>query len=189
MRIIISILFLISGFCDLCAQENAIPDYTCEKKLLGYAKLCRTLEVNSTVEDEESPYTYEYEEELARLAKADYSKDSEELYIKKINAYVTKCMSCMICNTLRTRKEQISLLKVAVATGNLDFLRRAIQVYHYPLDLADDIDGMNIMDYVYEEKEYWTKKFPGSKEEELMWNMYKTVKNAGAKFHKYQSLN
>ncbi len=186
MFVIVVILF--NWHCCF-AQNSEIPDYACEKKLVGYAKLCRTLESNSTVENEESPYTYEYEQELARLAKADIEKDGDELFVKKINAYVTQCSCCLICNTLRTRKENISLLKVAVATGNLDYLRRAVQVYHYPLDVVDDVDGMNILDYVYEEKGYWIKNFPGSKEQELILNMYSVVKNAGGKFNKYKNLN
>lgn len=189
MKIIvkISFIFLIGNFCN--AQENTVPDYTCEKKKLGYAILCRALESNRLVDDEESLYTYEYEQELARLAKADYEKDSEELYVKKVNAYVTQCSCCLICDTIRTAKKNISLLKVAVATGNYDFFQRAIRVYHYPLDVVDEEDGMNIMDYVYEDLEYWKKNFPKSSEVNKSQEMFDIVKKAGGKFHKHKNLN
>jgi len=164
-------------------------EFKCNTKLTGYGKVCRTLETNGTVEDEESLYTYEYEQELARLAQADYEADGDIFFIEKIHLYVTRCSCCLVCNTLRTAKKEISLLKVAVATGKLDFFERAITVYRYPLDVVDEIDGMNAMDYVYEEKEYWTKKFPGTKEEELMLNMFDIAKKAGGKFHKYKQLN
>ena len=164
-------------------------EFKCNTKLTGYGKVCRTLETNGTVEDEESLYTYEYEQELARLAQADYEADGDIFFIEKIHLYVTRCSCCLVCNTLRTAKKEISLLKVAVATGNLDFFERAITVYRYPLDVVDEIDGMNAMDYVYEEKEYWTKKFPSTKEEELMLNMFDIAKKAGGKFHKYKQLN
>ncbi len=126
---------------------------------------------------------------MARLAKADFEKDGDELFVKKVNAYVTKCSKNLVCNTLRTKKEEISLLKVAVATGNLDYFERAIKVYKYPLVTIDEKDGMNIMDFVYEEKEYWNKKFPGSKEESLMNKMFDICKQGGGKFHKYSKLN
>ena len=168
----------------------AYTEFKCNTKKTGYAILCGALEYNRTVDDEdESFYTYEYEEELARLAQADAENDSDIFFVEKIHLYVTRCSCCLICDTIRTSKKEISLLKVAVATGNLDFFERAIAVYRYPLDVVDEIDGMNAMDYVYEEKEYWTKKFPGTKEEELILKLFDIVKKAGGKFHKYKQLN
>lgn len=174
---------------DVSTTPPEIPDYKCEPKKSGYARLCHTLETNSLIEDDDSPYTYEYEEELAKLAKADFDKDGDDLFVKKINTYVTKCATNLVCDTIKTSKKEISLLKVAVATGNLDYFERAIKVYKYPLAIIDEIDGMNIMDYVYEEKEYWNKKFPGTKEEGLIIKMFETCKQAGARFHKYSKLN
>ena len=169
--------------------KAAYFEFKCNTKLTGYGNICRGLETNSTLDDEESPYAYEYEEELARLAQADAENDSDIFFVEKIHLYVTRCSCCIICNTLRTKKEEISLLKVAVATGNLDFFERSVTVYRYPLDVVDEIDGMNIMDYVYEEKEYWINKFPSSKEVELFLKMFDIVKKAGGKFHKYKQLN
>ena len=78
---------------------------------------------------------------------------------------------------------------MAVATGNLDFFERAVTVYRYPLDVVDEIDGMNIMDYVYEEKEFLRRMAPGSTQEEDKTKMFDTLKKAGGKFHKYKQLN
>ena len=103
--------------------------------------------------------------------------------------YVTRCSCCLVCNTLRTAKKEISLLKVAVATGNLDFFERAVTVYRYPLDVVDEIDGMNIMDYVYEDLEFWKKNNPKSNETVKSKKMFDIVKKAGGKFHKYKHLN
>lgn len=174
---------------DVSTTPPEIPDYKCETKKTGYAILCRALESNRTVESEESPYTYEYEEELARLAKADFEKDGDDLFVKKVNAYVTKCSKNLVCDTIRTSKKEISLLKVAVATGNLDYFERAIKVYKYPLTTIDDLDSMNIMDFVYEDLEYWKKNFPKSTEVEKSQKMFDAVKQAGGKFHKYSKLN
>ena len=174
---------------DVSTTPPEIPDYKCEAKKTGYAILCRALESNRTIDSEDSPYTYEYEEELARLAKADFEKDGDDLFVKKVNAYVTKCSKNLVCDTIRTSKKEISLLKVAVATGNLDYFERAIKVYKYPLATIDDLDGMNIMDFLYEEKEFWTKNSPGSNAEKQCSKMFDIIKQAGGKFHKYSKLN
>ena len=174
---------------DVSTTPPEIPDYKCEPKKTGYAVLCGALESNHTVDNEDSPYTYAYEEELARLAKADFERDGDELFVKKVNAYVTKCSSNMICDTIRASKKDISLLKVAVATGNLDYFERAIKVYKYPLNTIDEKDSMNIMDFVYEDLEFWKKNAPKSKEVEKSQKMFDIVKQAGGKFHKYSKLN
>ncbi|WP_445749434.1 formylglycine-generating enzyme family protein [Polaribacter sp.] len=162
-----------------------LSEFKCETKKTGYAILCRALESNRTIEDEDSPYSYAYEVELARLAEADFDADGDIFFVEKIHLYVTRCSSCMICDTIRSNKKDISLLKVAIATGNLEYLERSVISYRYPLDVVDEKHGMNIMDYVYEENEYWKTKFPGSKEEALILKMYNIVKKAGGKFHKY----
>ena len=95
----------------------------------------------------------------------------------------------MVCDTIKTSKKEISLLKVAVAIGNLDFFERAVTVHRYPLDVVDEIDGMNIMDNVYEDLEYWKKNFPKSDEVLKSKTMFDIVKKAGGKFHKYKQLN
>lgn len=190
MKFIFSIILLC--FSAKNSAQVKIPNYECERTsetYNGYGKLCSALEHWSEVEDEESPYFYEYEEEMARLAKVDYAKDGDQLFVAKIQAYFAKCYKCILCSTIRTHKVNIQLLKVAVAIGNIDFLRRAVTVFKFPLDVIDEIDGMNIMDYVYEEKDYWDKKFPGSKEQELVAKMFDIVKQGGGKYHKYQHLN
>ena len=169
--------------------KAAYSEFKCNAKLTGYAKICRTLETNGTLEDEESLYTYEYEQELARLAQADYEADGDIFFIEKIHLYVTRCSCCLICDTMRSKKEEISLLKVAVATGNLDFFERAIFVYRYPLDVVDEIDEMNIMDFVYEDLEFWKKNNPKSDEVLKSKKMFDIVKKSGGKFHKYKQLN
>ncbi|MEZ7509826.1 SUMF1/EgtB/PvdO family nonheme iron enzyme [Cloacibacterium sp. Arc13] len=164
-------------------------EFKCNTKRTGYAILCRALESNRLVEDEESLYTYEYEQELARLAQADYEADSDIFFIEKIHLYVTRCSCCLVCDTIRTAKKEISLLKVAVATGNLDFFERAVTVYRYPLDLVDEIDGMNAMDYVYEDIEYWLEFGIGSTPVKENLKLFYIVKAFGAKFYKHKHLN
>ena len=48
---------------------------------------------------------------------------------------------------------------------------------------------MNIMDYVYEEKEFLHKMAPGSTQEEDKIKMFNILKKSGGKFHKYKQLN
>ena len=164
-------------------------EFKCNTKLTGYGKVCRTLETNGTIEDEESPYSYEYEQELARLAHADYETDGDIFFIEKIHLYVTRCSCCMVCDTIRTNREEISLLKVAVATSNWIFLERYIQVFRLPLDVVDQKDGMNILDFVYDEYELYKKTFPGSENEKKLLEFIDFIKKGGGKFHKYKQLN
>ena len=164
-------------------------EFKCETKKTGYAILCGALESNHTLDDDEGFYTYAYEEELARLAQADFETDSDIFFVEKIHLYVTRCSCCLVCDTIRSSKKEISLLKVAVATGNLDFFERAVAVYRYPLDVVDEIDRMNIMDFVYEDLEFWKKNAPKSKEVLKSKTMFDIVKKAGGKFHKYKQLN
>lgn len=172
---------------DVSTTPPEIPDYKCEPKLTGYGKLCRVLEYNTTIEDDDSPYSYEYEVELARLAKADYEKDGDALFIKKINAYVTTCAKNLVCDTIRTNKEEISLLKVAVATSNWEYVERSIKVFKYPIDIVDEKDKMNILDFVFEEYTFYKKTFPGSEKEKKLKEIYHFIKQAGGKHSKFSS--
>lgn len=186
--------FLIMLLCFVAKSfsQASIPDYECERTsetYNGYGKLCAGLEHLWEVEDEESSYFYEYESELARLAKADYTKDGDELFVSKIHAYIAKCYKCILCSTIRTQKVNIQILKVAVLLGRIDFLRRAVTVFKFPLDVVDDVDGMNIMDYVFEDLEFWKKHFPKSDEVAKSQKMFDIVKQAGGKYHKYQDKN
>lgn len=169
--------------------KAAYSEFECNAKLTGYAKICRTVEYNVTIEDEESPYSYEYEQELARLAHADYETDGDIFFIEKIHVYVTRCSCCLICDTIRTNKQEISVLKVAAATSNWIFLERYIQVFRLPLDVVDQKDGMNILDFVYEEYEFFKKTFPGSEKEKKLLEFIDFIKKAGGKYHKYKQLN
>lgn len=164
-------------------------EFKCNTKKTGYAILCGALESNRPVDDDEFLYAYKYEQELARLAQADYKADGDIFFTEKIHLYVTRCSCCLVCDTIRTAKKEISLLKVAVATGNLDFFQRAVNLYRYPLDVVDEMDGMNIMDYVYEDLEFWKKNNPKSDEVVRSKIMFDVAKKAGGKFHKYKHLN
>ncbi|WP_445747234.1 formylglycine-generating enzyme family protein [Polaribacter sp.] len=169
--------------------KAAYSEFKCEIKKRGYAVLCTVLESNYLVDDDNSPYSYEYEVELARLAQADYETDGDIFFVEKIHLYVTRCSCCLVCDTIKTSKKEISLLKMAVATGNLDFFQRAITIFRYPMDVVDEIDGMNIMDYVYEDLQYWKKNFPETPSVERANKMLETCKKASGKFHKYKQLN
>ncbi|WP_374540192.1 formylglycine-generating enzyme family protein [Flavobacterium sp.] len=164
-------------------------EFKCNTKHFGYTHLCRLLELNRPNDDMESPYSYEHEIELARLAQADAENESEIFFIEKIHLYVTRCSCCIVCDTSRTQKRQISLLKVAATIMNFEFFEQAIVIYRYPLDVVDEMDGMNIMDYVYEYLEFYKEKFPKSKETVKYKTMLDIVKKAGGKFHKYKHLN
>lgn len=174
---------------DVSTTPPEIPDYKCEAKKTGYAVLCRALESNRLIDDEDSPFAYEYEEELARLAKADYDKDGGDLFVKKVSTYVNKCAKNLVCDTIHTNKKEISLLKMAVMTSNLDYFQRAVKIYKYPVDQIDDIDQMNILDFLYEDIEYLKKNFPKSDNLVKSQQMFNEVKAAGGKFHKYSKQN
>ena len=95
----------------------------------------------------------------------------------------------MVCDTIRTYWEEISLLKVAVATSNWIFLERYIQVFRLPLDVVDQKDGMNILDFVYDQYEFYKKTFPGYEQEKKLLEFIDFIKKEGGKFHKYKQLN
>ena len=170
---------------DVSTTPPEIPDYKCETDYRRYASLCRALELNRTIDDQDSPYSYEHEVELAKLAQTNPDTDGETLFIQKINTYVSKCAKTLVCDTTRTQKKQISLMKVAVTTANWEFLEQAIRVYKYPLDIVDSYDNMNILDYVYEDYKYYLERFPALKETSKLKTTYQMIKDAGGKHYKY----
>ena len=87
------------------SEFKCIPERENYPKL--YPTFCRYLELNRPIDDMESPYSYEHEIELARLAQADAENDSEIFFIEKIHLYVTRCSCCLLCDTTRTQKKRI----------------------------------------------------------------------------------
>ena len=183
MKSLIAILFFVVLGINVKAQE--IPDYKCEDDYRRYASLCVTFENKSTLdEDDPSGLYYKYEKILADYAQADLSKDNEDIFIKKINAYVQKCSKNIVCDPAISNKKQIDLLKLAVATIDWEFLDKAVNIYKFPLNDIGINDNMTILDFIYEDIEYYTKNNPSSSTLAELKKFYGIYKNAGAKHHK-----
>ena len=166
---------------DVTTTPPEIPDYKCEDNFQRYAALCVALEYKNTLpEDDESGLYYHYEKILAGFAKADINKDGDTLFIKKVNKYITTCSKKIICDTVRSEKKKIDLLKVAVATLNWEFLDKAVNVYKFPLKEVGSIDKMTILDFIYEDIQYYTKQDPNGSTIKELKKYYNIFKNSGA---------
>lgn len=172
---------------DVSTTPPEIPDCECEDYYQMYAPLCLSLERQRQLDESDpSGLFYEYEKELARLAKADLNKDGEDLFIKKINKYVTTCSKKMICDTAVIKKEQIDLLKVAVAVRDWEFIERAVTIYKWPLNDIGPIDQMTILDFIYNDIEYYKSNRPNDSTVADLNKMYLLIKNAGGKHNKFK---
>lgn len=166
---------------DVSTTPPEIPDYKCEDNYQRYASLCVALEYKNTLpDDDESGLYYNYEKILAGFAKADLNKDGESLFIKKINEYISTCSKNIICDTVRSDKKKIDLLKVAVATLNWEFLETAVNVYKFPLNEEGASDKMTILDFIYEDIQYYTKQDPNGSTLKELKKFYNIFKNSGA---------
>ena len=173
---------------DVSTTPPEIPDYKCESDYRRYAALCVTLENKSTLEDDDpSGLYYKYEKILADYAKADINKDGDDLFVKKINAYVNKCSKTIVCDPSISNKKQIDLLKLAVATIDWEFLERAVKIYKFPLNDIGTNDKMTILDFIYEDIEYYRKNNPSSSTLTELKKYYNIYKDAGAKHSKLPS--
>ncbi|MFY7992532.1 MAG: hypothetical protein ACOVP4_04490 [Bacteriovoracaceae bacterium] len=172
---------------DVSTTPPEIPDYKCEDNFQRYAPLCLSLERQRQLDESDpSGLFYEYEKELARLAKADINKDGEELFIKKINKYVTTCSKIMICDTAVIKKEQIDMLKVAVAVRDWEFIERGVTIYKWPLNDIGPIDQMTILDFIYNDIEYYRSNRPNDSSVANLKKMYLLIKNAGGSHSKFK---
>jgi|GEM_PF-3717674 len=177
----------INELLEVATTPPEIPDYKCEEKFERYASLCVNLE-NKSLLDESDPsgLYYKYEKILADYAKADINRDGEDLFIKKVNAYITKCSKTMLCDSSFTKKEKIDLLKVAVATSDWDFIEKAIDIYKWPLNDIGPLDKMTILDFVYEDIDFYKKNNKTGERLTNLTKYYNSLKNAGAKHSKYK---
>jgi len=172
---------------DVSTTPPKIPDCECEDYYQMYAPLCLSLERQRQLDESDpSGLFYEYEKELARLAKADLNKDGEELFIKKIIKYVTTCSKKMICDTAVIKKEQIDMLKVAVAVRDWEFIERGVTIYKWPLNDIGPIDQMTILDFIYNDIEYYRTNRPNDSTVADLNKMYLLIKNAGGKHNKFK---
>ncbi len=151
-----------------------------------YAKLCVVCENKSTLDDNDSSgLYYKYEKELANLANADLNKDDEELFISKIATFINKSSTNILCSPSISHKKQLSILKLAVATIDWEFLSKAILVYNYPLNIIETIDSMTILDFIYDDIQYYQKNNPGTTTIVELKKIYNLYKSKGARHHKY----
>jgi hypothetical protein len=151
-----------------------------------YAALCVTCENKSTLDDNDSSgLYYKYEKELGNLSYADLNKDDDELFICKIATFINKSSTNILCDPSISNKKQISILKLAVATIDWEFLNKAILIYNYPLNIIETKDSMTILDFIYEDFLYYQKYNPSSTTNIELKKYYNLYKSKGARHHKY----
>jgi hypothetical protein len=154
----------------------------------NYIGLCLALERKTPINDNYSTgLIYRYEELLSNYAKSNINTDGEELFINKINAYISKCSIQLICNSNFAKKEEIDLLKLGVATSDWEFLNNALRIYQFPLNEIGRSDKMTVLDFIYEDINFY--KSTGRTGERLanLYKYYNLFKKEGARHHKYPS--
>ena len=180
-----AILFFVVFVINVKAQNSSeISDCKCEDNYQRYAELCLCLERKTPLENNDpSGLYYKYEKILAEYAKANLNKDSEDLFIKKINAYVTKCSDMLICDSNFAKKDKISLLKLAVATSDWEFIDKAVNIYKFPLNDIGTSDNMTILDFVYEDISFYIKTKRKGERLDNLYKYYELLKKSGARHH------
>jgi hypothetical protein len=157
-----------------------------EEEFERYADLCVRLENKETLPNTDiSGLYYLYEKILGQYAKTDINKDGEDLYIFKILAYVNKSSKIMLCDSSFTKKEKIDLLKIAIATSDWDFIEKAIDIYKWPLNDVGSSDKMTIVDFVYDDIDFYTRNNKSGERLTNLVKWYNSLKIAGARHHKY----
>jgi len=178
-----------SNLNDLLSAANAtppeVPEMTCLPSSHAYAELCLRLEIKTELpETDSSQLTYQYEKMLATYAQADLSKDGDDLFVKKVNAYVQKCAPVMLCDSASIKKEKIDLLKVALYLSNYDFLEQALEIYKWPLNNVGPVDKMTFLDFAYEEYQFYLSRYKDSPKTKELARIYTLFASKGAKHSK-----
>lgn len=169
-------------------QEIDFDKIKVEEDFKKYAILCNRLADKENLDkSDDSGLYFTYEKLLGNFANAELNLDGEELFIFKINAYVCKSSSLMLCSSSYIKKEKIDLLKIAKATSDWSFLEQAIELYNWPLNDIGPIDSMSILDSTYEDINYYKRSSNGQTTLNELKKIYKLLKSKGARHHKYPS--
>ncbi len=157
-----------------------------EENYQKYASMCLCMERKTPIDENDlSGLSYKYEKLLAHFAKADINLDGEDLFMKKIIAYVSKCSKQLICDSNFAKKDKIDLLKLAVSTSDWDLCHSLINIFELQLNEVGLIDDSTILDFVYDDFIFYIKTNREGERKKELSNLYTLLKSKGARHHKY----
>ena len=173
MKKITAIFILLFISINLTAQNN----YNCNEKLI-MGPLCSSVSDRRQDTREDSPFEYEFEERIYKLACVDINKDSKEIINKKIYYWWIQNEPEIVCTGASFNVSQGNILKLAAYNSFTAFLDRAIFDWKIPLNKVDKTDGRTTLDYIKDELE----RSKGQANEKALKDYYDLLRRNGAKY-------
>ncbi len=144
---------------------------------IAMGALCSSVSDRRQDITEDSPYEYEFEERINKLACVDITKDSQEVINKKIHDWWIKNEKDVVCIDLTFNVSRGNLSKLAVFTSFTEVLVRAVYDWKVPLNTIDKGDGRTILDYIKDE----ISRNKDQPKESTLKSYYDLLRKAGAK--------
>jgi len=129
----------------------------------------------------DSPYEYEFEERIYKMAGADITKDSFDVINKKVHDLWINNEKRFVCNETSFNVMRGNILKLVAYRSFSEFLYRALYDWKVPLNTIDESDGRTILDYIKDE----LLRSKDQSNEKALKSYYELLRKAGAK-HKYE---
>lgn len=152
----------------------------CNEPLMMGA-LCSSVSERRQDTREESPYEYEFEERINKLACVDIAKDTPEVIYKKIQDFWINNENKIVCSDSSFNVVNGNILKLAVYKSFSEFLDKAVYDWKVPLNTVDDSDGRTTLDYIKDE----INKNKDQPNEKPLQSYYDLLRRNGAK-HKVE---
>ena len=128
MKTSLLLLAILLATINVKAQTETI----CKEPVV-MGPLCSCVSDRSQDTREDSPYEYEFEERINKLACVDINKDSPELINKKIHNWWVNNEKIVVCNEASFNVIRGNVLKLAAYRSFSEFLDRAVYDWKVPL--------------------------------------------------------
>ncbi len=155
---------------------KAQTEFKCNEPI-AMGALCSCVSDRRQDTREDSPYEYEFEERINKLACVDITKDSPETINKKIHDWWVQNERKVICYGASFNVAGGNLLKLAAYTAFTEVLVRAVYDWKIPLNTVDESDGLTTLDYIKDE----IAKSKDQPKEKALKSYYNLLRKAGAK--------
>ena len=169
----ILLMLFISNFAT--AQQSQVKLECNEPLMMGALCSCVSDRRQDTRDD--SPYEYEFEERIYRLACVDIEKDTKEMINKKIHDWWVKNDKNVVCSGTSFHVMRGSILILAVYRSFTEFLDKAVYDWKVPLNTVDESDRRKTLDYIKDELE----RSRGQVNEKALKDYYDLLRRNGAK--------
>lgn len=155
---------------------KAQTEFKCNEPI-AMGALCSSVSDRRQDTREDSPYEYEFEERINKLACVDITKDSPEIINKKIHNWWVKNEKDIVCNETSFNVIKGNILKLAAYRSFSEFLDKAVYDWKIPLNTIDESDGLTTLDYIKDE----IAKSKDQPNEKALKSYYELLRKAGAK--------